>query len=46
MSIQEQDDYEKRRADEIYENMLHSVQVKKKRVAEIVVESLVRITEK
>ncbi len=41
MSFHEQQDYEKRRADEIYENMLHGVQVKKKRVADVAMEYLV-----
>ena len=41
MSKQEQTDYEKRRADELYENMLRSQQVKKKRVADVVTEALV-----
>ena len=42
MSAYERQEYERRRADELYQNMLHSVQVKKKRVADIAMEYMVR----
>lgn len=38
MSLAEQDAYERRRADELYENMLHSEAVHKKRAADIVMD--------
>ena len=43
MSLAEQDAYERRRADELYENMLHSEAVHKKRAADIVMDIIVSI---
>lgn len=43
MSASERMDYEKRRADELYENMLSGAQIKKQRMEDVFMDYLVRL---